>query len=369
METISAVHPGTELRHLREYTRVLKRLLPAEAFQPDPRRLLWMLPHLAAATTGIVLISAFSWHWAVDLALAVLVGQAFASLGFLGHEILHGSVVKTPWIRNLAGQICFWPFALGPRLWRRWHNVEHHGHTQQHGEDPDAMHTLEDFHNRPALQLLYRVAPPLRAVLMLLSLSFWFSLHAFQMLRRFLPAFPRHERPVVLAQFLLPLAGWLGLAAWIGPADWLLAYAVPLLVANFTVMSYIVTNHLLNPLTEVNDPLANSLSVKVPRWVDVLHFNFSHHTEHHIFPALNGAYAPLVKQWCKRLWPDRYHEMPHWRALWLVCTTPRVYERPTALIDPVRDLVYPVLGHGLEAGRVRPVRRMVRSLRPARAGQ
>lgn len=336
------------LQPLGEYTRTLKRVLPRHIFQPEPWRILWLLPLVAGAMAGIVAVARFDLHWGIDLALAVVIGQAFASLGLFGHEVLHGSVVRTPWLRNLAGQICLWPFAIGPRLWRRWHNVEHHGHTQEHGEDPDAMHTLEEFHARPALQYVYRIAPPVRAVLTLLSLSVWFSLHSVQMLRRFLPEMPRRERPVVVAQFLLPVATWVALGAWIGFRDWVFAYLVPLLVANFTVMSYIVTNHLLSPLTPVNDPLANSLSVTVPRWVDVLHFNFSHHTEHHVFPGLSSKYAPLVKRWCKTLWPERYHEMPHWRALWLVCTTPRVYERPTALIDPVRQQAYPVLGHGLE---------------------
>ncbi|HEY8393696.1 MAG TPA: acyl-CoA desaturase [Thermaerobacter sp.] len=347
-----------ELRPLGTYTRTLKKVLPRHVFQPEPWRLLWIVPHSALALGGIAAVAWLELHWLLKLVLAVVIGHAFASLGLFGHEVLHGSVVRTPWLRNLAGQWCLWPFAIGPRLWRRWHNVEHHGHTQEHGEDPDAMHTLEEFHARPALQLIYRIAPPLRAVLTLLSLSVWFSFHAVQMLRRFLPAFPRREHPVVLAQFALPVMSWLALAVWIGARDWLFAYLIPLLVANFIVMSYIVTNHLLNPLTPVNDPLANSLSVTVPRWVDVLHFNFSHHTEHHIFPGLSSKYAPLVKRWCKELWPDRYHEMPHWRALWLVCTTPRVYERPTTLIDPVRQQVYPVLGHGLEevgaAGPGRP---------------
>lgn len=336
------------LQPLGEYTRTLKRVLPRHIFQPEPWRILWLLPLVAGAMAGIVAVARFDLPWGIDLALAVVIGQAFASLGLFGHEVLHGSVVRTPWLRNLAGQICLWPFAIGPRLWRRWHNVEHHGHTQEHGEDPDAMHTLEEFHARPALQYVYRIAPPVRAVLTLVSLSVWFSMHSVQMLRRFLPEMPRRERPVVVAQFLLPVATWVALGAWIGFGDWVFAYLLPLLVANFTVMSYIVTNHLLNPLTPVNDPLANSLSVTLPRWVDVLHFNFSHHTEHHVFPGLSSKYAPLVKRWCKTLWPERYHEMPHWRALWLVCTTPRVYERPTALIDPVRQQVYPVLGHGLE---------------------
>jgi fatty acid desaturase len=130
---------------------------------------------------------------------------------------------------------------------------------------------------------------------------------------------------------------------------------LPLLLANFTVMSYIVTNHQLNPLATVNDPLATSLSVRVPRWVDILHLNFSHHTEHHLFPGLNPVHAPKVKALVKRLWPDRYHDMPHWRALWALWKTPRIYTHKVLLTDPVRGTAFPTLGHGLAPDKLAPV--------------
>lgn len=350
-----------ELMPVSAYARALKLVLPRQAFQPDRRRLLWLLPHLAVAAAGMVAVARLAGPWYLEALVSLAIGQSFACLGFLGHEVMHGGVVRSPLWRSLVAQLCFGPFALGPRLWHHWHNVEHHGHTQQAGEDPDAMQTLEDFLARPALRLVYRIAPPLRAVLTLVSLSvLWFSLHALQMLRRYLPQFSPRLRAVVLFQFVLPAAAWAGLWAWLGVRDGFWAYGLPLLVANFTVMSYIVTNHLLCPLTPVNDPLINSLSVRVPRWLDVLHLNFSHHTEHHIFPALSGRYAPLVRAWCRRLWPERYHELPLGRALWLVCTTPRVYQQPTVLIDPVRDWVYPVVGCGLERGRASPACRLRR---------
>src|SRR5262249_57888348 len=45
-------------------------------------------------------------------------------------------------------------------------------------------------------------------------------------------------------------------------------------VANALVMSCIATNHFLNLLTEVNDPLANTLSVTAPRWLERPHLDF-----------------------------------------------------------------------------------------------
>lgn len=42
--------------------------------------------------------------------------------------------------------------------------------------------------------------------------------------------------------------------------------------------------------------LANSLSVTVPSWIDWLHFNFSHHTEHHMLWLIG---IPIEKGECE----------------------------------------------------------------------
>lgn len=344
-----------ELRHLGYYTRELKKVLPDHYFEPVPWRALWMIPHLAIIVGGIYAIAALEWHWVANLGVSLLIGSSFACLGFLAHEILHGSGVRHPGLRNLLGMICFIPFNLGPKLWRKWHNVEHHGHTQHDDDDPDAMGTLEDYRERPALQALYRLAPVMRSFLTFVSFTFWFSLHSFLMWRRFLPEFPEQERKVVAFQFYAPLAFWIGLGIWLGPKKFLFAYIIPLLVANFTVMSYIATNHLLNPLTHTNDPLANSLTVRTLPIIDMLHFNFSYHTEHHIFPRMNPKYHPALQAKVKERWPDRYCEMPHWQALLYLWRTPRLYRDagPNAhqLVDPGQGLAYPTVGYGLEPGR------------------
>lgn len=344
--------------HLREYTRAIKRELPSEAFQPVPQRALWMIPHLAVIIGGISAIALWISSGWLKLLVGLVIGHSFACLGFLAHEILHGAVTKKPWLRNTLGLICFLPFSLGPRLWRKWHNVEHHAHTQNDEDDPDAMGTLESLRERPFLRAFYRVVPWLRSLFTFLSFTFWFTFHGMNMFFRFLPEFKRSERPMVIAQFVGPLLFWAALLYVLGPVNGVFAVVIPMLAANFIVMSYIATNHLLNPLTEINDPLANSLSVQVPRIVDMLHFNFSHHTEHHVFPAMNAKYLPLVKQQLKQQWPDRYNEMPHWKALRTLWKTPRLYRDAEAspLIDPVRDYTFPTLGRGLDPDRVVPER-------------
>lgn len=352
-----------ELQHLGEYVKVMRQRLPKKYFKPVPHRALWMLPYLVLITAAIWMLATLHLHWLPALAISAVIGMSYASLGFLGHEILHGSVFKTPWLRNVLGGLCFAPFNLGPKLWRRWHNVEHHGHTQHDEDDPDTMHTLEDMRERPGLQVIYRLAPWLRSFLTFAAFTFWFSVHGFGMMWRYSKETQGRERLMYRLQFVLPLVFWLSLWYFLGFQVFLFAYLLPLMVANFMVMSYISTNHLLNPLTETNDPLANSLTVNVPRWVDVLHHNFSHHTEHHIFPAMNSMYAPRVRELAKEMYPDRYNEMPHWKALLTLWRTPRLYRSDTSLIDPHRQLVYPTLGHGLDPDDLK-----VESLRQAERG-
>ena len=130
------------------------------------------------------------------------------------------------------------------------------------------------------------------------------------------------------------LAGWLAVLALVGPWSFLFVYVVPVLVANGIVMSYIATNHFLNPLTETNDPLANTLSVTAPRWLERLHLQFGYHVEHHLFPAMSTRHAPPVRDLLIARWPERYQSMPLWRALLRLARTARVYKSDTVLVDP-----------------------------------
>lgn len=341
-----------ELRTMGWYAQQIAPYLPAEAFKPVPRRLWGGVAYLALALGAIAAIARFELHPLACVGLSVVIGQSFAGLGFLGHEILHGTVVKNGRLRDFLGAIAFAQFSLSPKLWRKWHNMEHHAHTQDEETDPDAMGTLEQFYRRPGLRWLYRLHPSVRAFISFTAFLLFFSVFCLKMLRRYYPEFRPGEKRVVLAQTLWPWAMWLGLLGVLGPAKWFFAYLLPLMLANFLVIAYISTNHQLSPLTDVNDPLANSLTVRVPRWMDVLHLNFSHHVEHHVFPGMNPKFAPLVAAQLRQRFTDQYHEMGFGRALAALWKTPRLYKDHVDLVDPVRGVVYGSLGHGLTPGRV-----------------
>lgn len=335
----------------RQYAQELRRRLPARYFQPVPHRVLWIIPYVAIAALGTWLIAALSLPWWANALIGLAIGTAYGSLGFLAHEILHGAVVGKGLLRDVLGGLCLLPHAIAPLLWRQWHNVGHHAHTQIRGQDPDAYSTLEDYHQRRALQILHRLVP-VRSLRFFALLTVWLNVHAATVLAHSLPTMPRRQRARVVAETVLPLAFWVGMGVWLGWVPFLFFYALPLLVSNFIVMSYIATNHLLNPLLEEDDPLAGSLTVSVPKILDVIHSNFSHHTEHHVFPAMSAKYAPQAKRVLKELWPDRYHEMPLWKALVLLWRTPRLYLDNIRLVDPRTGRRYGVLGYGLDPNRV-----------------
>lgn len=347
------MNPMTEEQHLREYTRALKARLPRHFFEPVPARMAYLVVFLLGFFILAWGITATPWLW-LKLLLSLPIGYIFVGLGFFGHEILHGAVTKNPYVRSITGTVAFFPLLVGARLWRKWHNVEHHGNTQHPEDDPDAMGALESTIQKPFVQWMFRQVPALRSFFLFFSFTFWFSLHGHMMLWRYYPAFKPAERPIVIAQALLPFAVWLGVLWWVGPLNFVFIYLIPWLIANFIAMSFIATNHLLNPITQTNDPLMNSLTVRNPKWLEWLTLGFGYHIEHHVFPVLSPKYAAKVALELKSLWPERYNELPHWKALFYLWKTPRLYRDHRNLIEPTTGHIFGTIGFGLDDTKITP---------------
>lgn len=341
----------TEEQHLREYTKALKARLPRHFFEPVRARLVYFPIFVALFLVCAWGVVATPWIW-LKLLLALPIGYSFVGLGFWAHEVLHGAVVKSPIARSLLGTAAFFPLLVGARLWRKWHNVEHHGQTQHPADDPDAMGALESAAQKPFVKWMFKQAPALRSFFLFFSFTFWFSLHAHMMYRRFLPEFKPEERRIVTFQAALPFLFWAGVLLLVGPLNFVFVFVLPWMIGNFVAMSFIATNHLLNPITETNDPLMNSLTVRNPGWLEWLTLGFGFHIEHHVFPVLSPKYGARVAAEIKRLWPDRYNELPHWKALFYLWKTPRLYRDHRNLIEPTTGRVFGSLGFGLDDGRV-----------------
>jgi fatty acid desaturase len=310
-------------------------MLPSDQFAPALSRLLWLPVHLSVIVGGLLALSAL--HGVlVKLLVALVMGCSFAGLTFLGHELLHGAVVRGRTLRRVLGWVGFLPFCVSPRLWEAWHNRVHHGHANQAGADPDAYPTLSEYQQDRMVRAVTELAPGQSRLRGALSLLIGFSVQSAHMLfearkRKWLSA-PEHRWAVL--ETLLAFALWASVAVWVGPVAFLFGYALPLLVGNAIVMSFILTNHSLSPQTEVNDPLFNSLSVTGPRWFEWLTLGFGFHVEHHLFPAMSARHAPLLREILRERWPDRYQSLSLPRALRALHRSARVYDTPTTLVDP-----------------------------------
>ncbi len=336
-----------ELKPIGHYARALKPELPEEFFCPVPRRALWLLLHLGLYLGLGAWVVLARPHWALAALAAVVMGHSLGCLGFVGHEILHGSVVKTPWLRQALGQICFAPYLLVVEFWNGWHNRTHHAHTQSPAHDPDIMPTVEDYFRDKTLRLTSRFMVGWNNPLTFLVLSFGFMSHQSMVL--FFKSVdydiltPAARRRCIV-KYILLLAFWLSWIPVLGFAHFALLVLLPMGLANILIMLYIMTNHNLNPRTEINDPLVNSLTVRTPRWLGVLHLDFGYHVEHHIYPTMSGAYTARVHEKAKAKWPTLYQELPLAKALWLLMVTPRYYENDAVLLDPKKGQRWVTLG-------------------------
>jgi fatty acid desaturase len=333
-------------RSVSFYARALKPDLPASALAPARSRLLWLPVHVINITVCIIAL-AQSWvpTWLAP-AVSLLIGGSFAGLTFLAHETLHGAVVRGRTALRLVGSICFAPFMISPRLWIAWHNRVHHGNTNRPGADPDTYPSLEEYRQHRSVRFVTDHLGPGRsrpngAIALLIG----FSVQSGHMLLRShtLGLLSARERRMALIESGTAAAGWLAMAVLVGWPAFIFAFVLPLCVANAIVMAFILTNHSLSPHTDVNDPLLNSLSVTVPRWVDWCTLHFGFHVEHHLFPWMSSRHGAAVRALIRSRWGERYQSMPLGHALLALHRTGRVYTNATTLADVPGGKEWPTL--------------------------
>ena len=117
------------------------------------------------------------------------------------------------------------------------------------------------------------------------------------------------------------------------PLKLVFGYFLPISIGYAISIFYIYTNHLICQMTSVNDPLINSVSLRVPKLFDRLHLNFSYHTEHHIFPGMNSDYYPQLQELIKLHYPERLNLLDAREAWSLLMQTPRHYKNETTFTD------------------------------------
>ncbi len=320
-----------ELMTAAEYARVLRPLLPVHAFRPESRHLIPISVHLAAFIGSCLLLRAAE-SWWMCLACALLMGHEIACLGFLAHDVSHRSVVRSRWMTAALEMLLFGVNSIPPVLWRKVHNQNHHAETNTL-KDPDRRFMREEqtWATRFYAWLLF---PSSEGMAHNPVVLFQFIPYIFRhVVAAFLPGGMKisvvPNKPVFTWRQKWRMVAELGIIALIEHGIWRLtggewwkffwAYPVALGVASAVVMTYVFTNHFLNPLCEHTDPVVGTTSVTVPRWVDWMHDNFSYHTEHHVFPGMNPRHYPEVSRLLQAHFPERYNRVAlreAWRQLW-----------------------------------------------------
>ena len=315
--------------------RRARAALPADCFAPIPARaglvVLWAA--VAAALGATIALAGLPW-WA-QLGLALVLGNVYAMMAFSAHEILHGATVRHRAAQSWLGALGFLPFLVSPHLWREWHNRRHHTHANQGHRDPDSFGSLEHFEPGGPRRAVLPLLPGSGHTLSVAFPFYWFTFHNLFVLLVVSSRFKGFRRGPALVQTAAMVAFWIAVVAATG---WAAAFvvAVPMLVGNAIVISYIATNHMMMPERPADDVLGNTMSVTVPRWIDPLHGWFSHHAEHHLFPAMSPARTPRLRTWLVRAAGDAYLAPPIGKALWWLYRTPRPHDGPDVLALPGR---------------------------------
>ncbi|MFI0445506.1 fatty acid desaturase family protein [Actinomadura sp. 6N118] len=314
--------------------------LPARTFARRPLRGLFIIPMLTANVGISVLVLFIPMPWYIALGAAAVIGGIYGSMMFLAHEVGHGAVVRSRHLQLIIMYPGCAAFLLSPHLWTIWHNQSHHGHTNKGDDDPDSFGSIEQFRvSSKWSQEFLKFAPGSKYLRSSIYLFAFFTLQAQAVLwckSKVLPGYQNLNRKKAISESAIMAAAWGAAAILMGPSGALFVIVVPMLVANFVVLSYVVTNHMIRPLSTGADILSTTMSVTTHPILDRIHFHFSHHVEHHLFPAMPSSMAPRVRSVLRVHFADAYLAPSHLRALLAIFHSPRIYAEPRVLIDPYR---------------------------------
>ena len=351
-----------------EYAKKLRPLLPPEAFLPDINKLWILLINLAIMILGWGIANHLDdWNWYflwLYLPLALVMANSVIVLLFSTHDLLHSRTVTNPWLRQIISLLGFTMLWMPPTLWKAVHNREHHNKTNSL-EDPDRNY----LDNQPKnwgkwIQNAFVPSSEVNPILLFIGMSHAWGVHTFRNLTSVLlfnngkSEYPvvaftvsGKEQRAIAIELLMIIAIHTTILTYLEfhPIKLLLSYFLPIWIGYAGLIFYIYTNHMLCRMTNVNDPLINSLSIRVPKLFDVLHLNFSHHTEHHIFPGINSDYAPMVQELLQTYYPERFNLLNAGKAWELMMQTPRHYKNDHTFTDwsGNKFVTCPILGINL----------------------
>ena len=322
-----------EIIPIAEYVRRLKPLLPDEAFASCPSKLLVPIIHLLLLAGGYIAIR-FSDHWLVWLLCSLVIGHSLACMGFFAHEVSHNAIFRRPRIRYAFEVVCWGLNLVSPTIWRRVHNQTHHLYSNTFG-DPDRLFLMSEacqttlwysrifYPNQDSSKWNFGVRFHFIAYILRNTIAAFYPNRTKPILVPAKPDYTRADRLAVSLELIAIVVFQVAIFNSVDSslARFIFASPIPVLITSTIVMSYIFTNHFLNPMTKATDPLVSTTSIVVHPIFDRLHLNFSYHTEHHIFPGMNSNFYPAVSNLLNDVYGDRYHRVSFgeaWDRLWKI---------------------------------------------------
>lgn len=300
------------------YTRSLKHCLSKNATKAATYKVLIMLSYLLIAICLLTGIGSTEKYVSVCL-ISIPVGILYASIFTYCHELSHGTILKNRTLMYLA-EIVFWSVNYMPAtMWRKIHNSNHHINVNNY-KDPDRR-TFKSERNK--YSFVYNLfCYPNR--LLRYSLTVGFAMifytwkHIISVFYRtgkkpsivtYKPHYSSHEKKLVLLELVFILAYQIIVYFITGTLiKYLIFSLISYYVSSAILISLIITQHLINPhFKEFSDPVINSTSIILPRFLDFLVDYHSYHTEHHIFPGINFDYYPIVSKELQKTFPDIYN--------------------------------------------------------------
>jgi len=351
---------SSTLTPLAVYAKKIRPLLPSEAFEPNAEPFLIIPINLAIILLGWAIAAEIEqWHWFSLLAMGLLglvMAHSVLVLAMATHDLLHRPGQKYPLLTYILGLLGFALWWMPPSQWQAVHNRFHHSRTNAQG-DPDRNY----LHSQPHtwgkwLNNFFVPSSTVHPFWWLVGLGTVWGGHNLRNLSSvllfnspmvdYVPAAFKvapKTRWAIAGELLFIVALHTSVLFYLQfePLKLLLVYFLPIFLGHGAGMFYIYTQHLACPMTAVNDPLVNSVSLQLPAWLNRCHGNFAYHTEHHIFPALNSHYYPLVQELLQQHYPGQLNLLTPQQAWQSLLTTPRHYYDATTLTDATGTLRIP----------------------------
>jgi fatty acid desaturase len=207
-------------------------------------------------------------------------GNSVIALLFSTHNFLHSRTITSPWLRQIISLLGLTMLWMPPTLWKAVHNREHHNKTNSL-EDPDRNYLDSQPKNWGKwIQNAFVPSAEVNPLLLFIGMGHAWGVHAFRNLTSVLlfnngkAEYPvmaftvsGKERRAIAIELLIMIGIHGSILTYLEfhPIKLLLGYFLPIWIGYAGLMFYIYTNHMLCRMISVNDPLINSLSIRVPK--------------------------------------------------------------------------------------------------------